>query len=74
MESQKRQSTPELRPARLKQKGTLAGFAKKLGISEGGLSRLENGFVGRVDVRLAFKIEKVYGIPIEAWRPKEDEP
>lgn len=50
---------------------TLAESAKLLGLSEAWLSRVERAHIDSISVDLAFRIQDVFGIPIETWRAKD---
>jgi transcriptional regulator with XRE-family HTH domain len=46
---------------------SLASYAKRLGVTEGHLSRIERGLVPTIPVELAWGLHRVYGVPLKSF-------
>ena len=63
---QRKHTFPNLRSIREGQKALLVDFAKRVGVAEGTLSRIERGHFDRLDLKVALRIAEVYAVPVDS--------
>lgn len=59
------QGFPNLVGIREEAGATLGDWAPEIGVSSSTLSRIERGYFTRLDLAVALRIARVYGVPVE---------